>query len=190
MPHIFLYHLYNLFVMRGLVKSLVLLFVALAMFSCTEVKNDYTPYISFSAFLHNPVIVNDSIVGCKDSLAAAYDASLNSYVLDTLPLNDTVLFMVGFGSRGNDLTAAIISADTFSLKMHYSVVGDIKAALASKSKPENGELYFVSGYNFVLFPVTYVARKAGVHKMTFTVRSDSKFSPVSYTFLQPVAAAE
>ena len=164
----------------------MLLVAAVSLFSCTETHNDYTPYISFSAFLHNPVIANDSIVGCKDSLSAVYDASLNSYLLDTLPLNDTVLLMVGFGSRGNDLTAALISADTSALKMSYLLSGDISKALDGESNTGEGKLYFVKGYNFVLFPVTYVARKTGTHKIGFTVQSDSKFSPVSYTFLQPV----
>ena len=172
--------------MRKLINCLVVvLAVAIAMVSC-KTKSDYTPYISISSFLLNPEYENDSIVGCEDTVKVAYDASLDCYVLDTVSVSDTVVFVAGFGSRCNDVLSATITADTMSMAFRYRLNDDSHAALQPSSSEKDMKLYFNSGYNFVCFPVTYIPKKPGAHKVTFTVTSDSKFSPATVVVMQNV----
>lgn len=172
--------------MRKFVSCLFIASVlALAMVSC-KTKAEYTPYISLSAFLLNPEYKNDSIVGCEDTVMVAYDASMGCYVLDTVSVSDTVVFVAGFGSRGNDLLSATITADTMAMAFRYKLNDDIHAALQPSSSEKDMKLYFNSGYNFVCFPMSYIPKKQGAHKVTFTVTSDSKFSPATVIVVQNV----
>ncbi|MBQ4507512.1 MAG: hypothetical protein II970_01260 [Paludibacteraceae bacterium] len=173
--------------MRTLIRLMLVPMVACLLFSCSKATADYTPYISFSAILRNPVTSHDSIIGCEDTVYTAYDSSISAYMLDTIALSDTVVFMAGFGSRGNDLTAALINFDSSAISLRCNLAKEIKAVLdTTKTDEQTAQLYFIPGYNFILFPITYSPKKAGVHKLVFQVRSDSKFSPVSYTLMQPV----
>ena len=173
---------------RFLYFLLVVASVVCLLGSCKNTDNaEYTPYISFSVFLRNPVFSHDSIVGCEDTLRIAYDSSSNKYLLDTVSLSDTVVFVVGFGSRGNDLKAALVTYDSAALAMRCDLSKEIEEVLTEQSDVRKTQLYFVKGYNFVLFPMGYKPRKAGVHQMVFEVQSDSKYSPVKHTLVQPVS---
>ena len=173
--------------MRTLLRLILIPTAACLLFSCSKATADYTPYISFSAILRNPVISHDSIVGCQDTVYTTYDSSLSAYILDTISMSDTTYFMVGFGSRGNDLTAALITFDSTAVNLRCHLADEIKAVLdTAKTNEQAAQLYFIPGYNLVLFPIAYTPKKTGVHKLIFQVKSDSKFSPVSYTLMQPV----
>lgn len=176
--------------MRKLIFScLFAALCVLGLFSCTT-KSEFTPYISFSSFLRNPVLSGDTIIGCQDTIQIAEDSQLKAFVLDTIGLGDTAVFVVGFGSRGNDLISATIETDTMAMSFRCSLNDVIRGVLRPSSSEKDMRFDFVSGYNFVSFPVFYVPKKMGAHKMVFTVNSDSKFSPVSYTIIQYVAAKE
>ncbi len=173
---------------QSFISFVVLLSVlATGMSSCKKSKDHYVPYISFSAFLRGPQFSNDSIVGCKDTVTFKLDSVTNKYVADTIAVGDTVLFLVGYGSRGNDLVSARLSADTTALRFIYTVSDEVRDVLKAESKPEEGLLYFNAGYNFVIIPTVYIARKSGSYDMVFTVTSDSDYSPVSLTVVQPVS---
>jgi len=157
------------------------------LFSCKKGSVDYTPYIQFSAILRNPVIDKDTLRSCQDTVNINYDSSISAYMLDTISLSDTTYFMVGFGSRGNDLTAALITYDTAAINLKCHLADEIEAVLDTALTDEStAQLYFIKGYNFILFPVTCTPKKAGVHKLVFQVKSESKYSPVSCTLMQPV----
>ena len=173
---------------KAIVPIFIVLFV-FCLFSCKQSKVDYEPYISFSAFLRNPVfssVKQDSIVGCQDSVNLVYDETKNLFLADTLMVNDTVVLLAGFGGRGNDLVSVSVSADTSKLKIWYEMSSDILRVLTDESDPAAGEWVFKGGYNYVMFPVWYVARKAGSSNLVFNVKSDSQYSPVKVTVVQPV----
>ena len=172
---------------QSFISLFILLLSVAGMFSCKKTKTDYEPYISYSAFLRNPRFSHDSIVGCQDTVLLSYDNASGSYLADTIELFDTVLFVVGFGSRGNDLEWVTIETDTTMLQMSYSYSKEIYDVLDTEgSKPEAGTLSFKSGYNFVMFPVQYTALKSGSANLKFTVASDSQYSPLSLSIIQPV----
>ena len=160
---------------------------ACLLFSCNKTTADYTPYIQMSAIFRNPVILHDSVIGCQDTILTTYDSSLKCYVADTISLSDTAFFMVGFGSRANDLTAALITFDSSAVSLRCNLADEIRAVLDTATREATAQLYFIPGYNFVMFPISYSPKKADTHKIVFEVRSDSKFSPVSCTLLQPVS---
>ena len=176
--------------MRRLIYSLLIVAVSVTGFvSCKKTNPQYAPYISFSVFLRNPVFSHDSIVGCQDTISLTYDESSGFYLADTLLVKDTVLFLAGFGSRGNDLVSVSVSIPADAFKTEYSVTDDIRSKLTDDSTPEEGKLSFVSGYNYVMFPMKYVALQSGVYKFVFNVVSDSDYSPLSVTVVQPVKEA-
>lgn len=168
------------------VGAFMLCVVMTSMVSCLTSSVDTTPYVQPSVFLRNPIFVNDQLVGAQDTVKIALDDKLGCYVLDTIHTTDTVMFMMGFGSRLNDLTKAIVDIDKSAIWTSYVVGEEIQKVLTDESNSENGYLVFKPNYNFVAFPIYYSPLKEGSHKMTFTVESDSKFSPVTVTFIQVV----
>ena len=160
--------------------------LAVGVVSCKTSDAQYTPYISVSSFLRGPKLHNDTIIGCRDTVKIAYDQNLGCYQLDTIQVGDTVVFMVGFGSRGNRLLSASIAADTTNMMFRCAPSEDFVKILKDSTSVSNMQFDFTGDHNFASLRVYYTPLKLGTHKMVFTVRSDSKFSPVSMTFMQNV----
>ena len=176
MPHI---------MKKSVIIIISLLALSFAWQACNKVYSDYTPYIKYSDFYVNPIRnSHDSIIGAKDTLMATWKDS--RYLLDTISVNDTVYFGVAFGSYSNNLLGALITFDSTQLAFTLELDKSIKEALLPESDVKNGQLKFQSGYNLVTFPVWYRPLKPGTFDLQFTVESDSKSSPVTYFFRQPV----
>jgi len=170
----------RLFIPLALVMVLVLP-------SCLKNKAEYTPYISFSHFILNPVYHGDTLVWAEDTLNVTINED-DQFVLDTVEVGDTIVFAVGYGSYANDLQAARILVSD-STGMRYSVLLNeaIRSVLVSEQVDGSGvNLELQSGYNYLAFPAGCKILKSGTHRVEFKVESDSKYSPNSYIFLQPV----
>ena len=109
-------------------------------------------------------------------------------MFDTVNVGDTIVFAVGYGSYANDLEAArIIVSDSTGLRYSVRLNEDIRSVLTKEQVDGSGvNLELMSGYNYLAFPVGCKILKSGTHRVEFKVESDSKYSPESYVFLQPV----
>lgn len=195
MPHFRLIRVITLFPNLIMKKFFVLLVASagLMLISCVgDTHSDYTPEIMFSDMYLNPTFHGDTLVSAEDTMAVKYDADLNAYVMtDTLSVTprDSVVFAVRFWSMGNDLIATRINFDTTALNLQITINDEIRQVLAEKSNLRTAQLYYNPGYNMVSFAAGYAPLKEGLHKLEFVVESDSKYSPVSYLFLQPVVTS-
>ena len=162
---------------KSFFRLLSMLLVGVGFAACSlNLPSDYTPRLGAANFL--------SYNGAKvDTLSAIVVDGV--YRLDTIALGDTVSFMALMDSYTNSLVSFTMQADTTLL--HYVFITDsIQRALDNSSRPEEGVLYFKSGYNGAAFPIVYVPQKTGTPKVTLTVESDSKFPTQTLTFVQPV----
>lgn len=152
--------------------------------SCHTNQQDFVPYITTSSFYLNPIYSGDTIIGAQDTfqLKKVDDC----YMLDTISLTDTVVFMVGFGSYANNLTATRVTFDTTQLNMSSKIPQEIRDILLPASDIRNLQLFLNSGYNFLAMPLGYRPLQSGTHQFVFTVESDSEFSPRSVVVKQPV----
>ena len=89
------------------IKSLFsLLLLACVMTSCLDnVESHTTPEMVFGHLYVNPQIVNDTLVGAKDTLGEHYNMELGMTYLDTLQLGDTLMFPALFSSNMNYLVS-------------------------------------------------------------------------------------
>lgn len=110
----------------------------------------------------------------------------SSFKMDTIHVGDTVRFSVALNSYTNTLTGFSAVWDTTALALTLDSIESIRSGLDAASAPEKGILRFNPGYNFAAFPMHYITRKAGVHNLTLTVESDSKYSPSVLKLMQPV----
>ena len=169
--------------MKKITYCLVCL-VLVGLASCGSNQQDYTPYVTTSSFYLNPIYSGDTIIAAQDTLSLHIQD--DHYVLDTISVTDTLVFMVGFGSYANNLTATLITFDTTQLNMSSKIPEEVRKILLPTSDIRNLQLYLNSGYNFLALPMGYRPLKSGTHRVTFTVESDSEFSPRSLVIDQPV----
>lgn len=170
---------------RFVFVSLVILAGVLS--ACSSRQASYTPYILHSHFYLNPVYSGDSIVAAQDTLdSVAVSPSDGYYHLKPIHLGDTVVFVAGFGSVANDLIAARMNVDTLSLLQSARIGDDFRAILLPESDEKHIQLLFKPGYSFAALRVGYRPIKVGEHTIELVVESDSKFSPQSQIFKQPV----
>jgi len=158
--------------------------LTITMFSCINESSSFTPDLSFSYFLLNPVYEGEKIVSAEDTLYLT--ARENYFVLDTIDVEDTVVFMVACCSYENDLIALRVNFDTTQLNMNAKVVEETKKALLSTTDYRNLQFYINPGYNTMYMPFGYSPVQSGSHQFSVVVESDSKYSPNSTTFCQPV----
>lgn len=151
--------------------------LSLALASCAlENGSQYTPRLGVANFLcYNS--------GPADTLHATFVD--NMYRVDTIAVGDTVRFVVLMDAITNNLVSFTFEADSNTLG-YKLMVDSIVPALDLSSVVQDGLLYFKNGYCAAMFPIEYVARKAGAPKVTLTVESDSKFPKQSMSFVQPV----
>ena len=145
-------------------------------------RNDYTPSLYTSCFfIHYP----DSTAG--DTLGVHYMGESGTWQADTIAQGDTVRFVVGVNSYANNLVSFGMTWDTAAMCVELYAIDSIRPGLNMDSTNAGaGLLVFKPGYNYASFPVRYTPRKAGVHKVTMTVTSDSNFPTSSLSFTQPV----
>ena len=152
--------------------------------SCGTNQLDFVPYITTSSFYLNPIYSGDSIIAAQDTFQLKKVD--DGYMLDTISPMDTLVFMVGFGSYANNLTATRVTFDTTQLDISAKIPEEIRKILLPESDIRNLQLFINSGYNFLALPMGYLPLKSGTHQFVFTVESDSEFSPRSVVIKQPV----
>ncbi len=170
-------------------KSIFISLIVLAgvISACSSRQASYTPYILHSSFYLNPVYRGDSIVAAQDTLDSVAVSPLDGYYhLKPIHVGDTVVFVAGFGSVANDLIAARMNVDTLSLIPSAQMGDDFRAILLPESDTKHVQLLFKPGYSFAALRVGYRPIKTGEHTIELVVESDSKFSPKSQIFKQPV----
>jgi len=167
-------------------RSFLLFSVCVLCLSCKVDQASFTPFIQVSYFYLNPVYLADEIVGADDTLNIVFENGV--YVLDSISKTDKVTFAAAFGSYGNDLTAIRCNFDTTQLAMEAPATqsASFKQVLSPYSDFRNLQLEVNPSYNYVSFPITYRPMESGVYQFELVVESDSKFSPSSITFAQPV----
>jgi len=167
----------NLHVLISLVLPLTLL-------SCSYEEASFSPYIQVSNLYLNPVYLGSSIVSAEDTLQLTIKDGV--YVIDTISMGDKVVFAAAYGSLGNELTACRCTFDTTQLNMWATLGDDFQQILLPGTDLRQIQLLITPGYNYVTFPINYQPLRSGTYDFTLKVESDSKFSPASYTFRQPV----
>jgi len=163
---------------------LISILFPLAFLSCSHEEASYTPFIQVSNLYLNPVYDGDKIVSADDTLQLTFQSGV--YVIDTISVDDKVVLAAAYGSLGNELTACRCTFDTTQLNMWATLGEDFQRILLPETDLRNIQLMIKPGYNYVAFPLNYQPMKSGTYDFTLKVESDSKFSPVSYTFRQPI----
>lgn len=175
-------------------KFFVLISVSVVAFLMTgcldDYQSDYTPEIMISTMYVNPIFVNDSLVGAKDTLGLSYDTKDYAYVMDTLSLGDTLMFSAAYYTVSNNLVAVKINWDTTETALWYTLTADIEKVLTDRSDVAAGQLYFNPGYNLVAFSKYVMPKRDGRTSFSLTVESDSKFSSSSIKFVLPVVKVD
>ena len=151
----------------------LLLLVSLCVVSCKEDKSEFSPRIISSFFLLNN----------QDTLLLKYDSIATVYVLDTIHINDTVNHAIACATYANTLLSVVLTQDGESVKTEVLYDDQILSAVSSSAEEvQNGNLVFNPYYNGVSFPVRMSALKSGRTDITWTVSSDSKYSPSMLKF--------
>lgn len=166
------------------------LFIALSLMlfgltSCLDnVKTDYSPEVYTSFIVKNG----------HDTLGMTYDGETKLSSLDTTLVGDTLRFYVAFDALGNSLTGAKIIWDTTYINLTISFDGSdqtVLSAIKDTAQAKLGNFMFEPNYiRAVAIPVRCIMQKAGNPSLTFTVESDSQFSPVTRLFYCPIADRE
>ena len=173
-------------------KSLFsVLLLACVMTSCLDnVESHSTPEMGFGLLYVNPIFVNDTLVGAKDTLGEHYNLELGMSYLDTLQLGDTLMFPAAFASRMNYLVSINATYDTTRVNLWFGVNMDnesVKKVLLESSKPEKGILLFnPTCMRYVEFPIYIAPTEAGSYPIKISVISDSKYSTRHAIFTLPV----
>jgi hypothetical protein len=137
--------------------------------SCNlDSMSNYTPRISF---LQAPVLQNG------DSLHIKYTSTEDEFLLDTVSVGDTVMFVLHLNAYSNNITNFMLtqSADSVS-----RLVLPEKSSLDSITLPTSdykaGKFVFKPNYSMMVFSFGYVAKsptKTG--KLSVYLESDAKF---------------
>ena len=164
-------------------KRYILFFVAITLFF-TSCKWDEEPQYS-------PAISNSYIIAFRaDSLhtrdTLQFHLINDEYVLDTIAVNDTVLYYVGLDAVTNQLTSFVVTTDTALLSLKLLINSEFQQALEATSDPDNGRLDFKAGYRAAALPIRYIAKKSGSAKTMMKLSSTSKYSPSEVAFFQPI----
>jgi len=166
-----------------------ILFGILIFSSCNlDNMSNYTPKISFfrAATLQN-----------GDSLYIKYTNTDGEYLMDTISVGDTVLFILHLNAYANNLKSLLItqSADSVS-----RLVLPQKSSLDSITLPISdynvGRFVFKPDYSIMIFSFGYVAKSpTNNSKLGITLESDAKFatdlmgkSTHSFKLITPIKA--
>jgi len=162
----------------------LLVLVALCSWSCKQSTAEFTPYIQVSYFYLNPVFEGEKIVSAADTLSVRFMDG--AYVIDSINRDDKVVFQVHYGSYANELVAARIVFDTTQLNMYPKLSQELQSVLLPSSDVRNIQLYINPGCNGLSFPVIYQPMQSGTFQFGLICESDSKLSPCSMQYKQPV----
>lgn len=148
------------------------LLMSLFMCSCLDgAKSDFTPQIMTSIFLRNG----------QDTLRLKSD-STGIYTLDTLAVGDSVRYAIRCETYSNDLLSVSLKQEGTSVKNEVVADNVLASVILPSSNVESCKLDFINGLNGIQFPMLMTAQAEGSAVMTFTVESDSKFSPANIQF--------
>mgnify|MGYP006864371618 FL=1 len=167
-------------------QLLVFFCVLIAFSSCNwNTEPQYSPEIYGSHFYVNPVFEGDSLVSAKDTLSLSYDSEDGTYDLDTVYVGDTITFASVFYSVNSNLVSVNIDWDSTKMNMWYTLPNSVEKVLTSQTNLEDGDLYFVPGYNRLSFPISFTPLVKGGMTFSLTVESDSEFPETSVLFYVP-----
>ena len=155
----------------GMRKLLVVSLLGLVLSSClNKAQSDYTPLIYVSEFVRLDSIKNDTL--------RIRQSDEGQWRLDSLAVNDTLLFAAGFDAVWNNLQSVRLLWDTSEISVWVNDLGDIAPVLLDSSDTLTCRFEFPVGYNFVSLPFVCSPKKTGKTTIRFHLETDSKFSPV------------
>ena len=139
----------------------------------------------------NPQFKNDTLVSFKDTLDLFYDNEEDAYVLDSVFLGDTIMFVGIFDAVVNNLVAVEMKWDTTEMDLWYLTTADIDKALLKTDTVGNltCTMRFNPGYNRVTFPIYFTPKERGGMKLKLSVESDSDFPMHSVLIYIPAIEA-
>lgn len=130
--------------------------------------SNYTPRISFlrAATLQN-----------GDSLNIKYTSTEGEFLLDTVSVGDTVMFLLHLNAYSNNLTKFMLSQSADSVSR---LVLPEKSSLDSITLPTSdykaGKFVFKPNYSMMVFSFGYVAKSpTNTGKLSVYLESDAKF---------------
>ncbi len=162
-----------------MIKKLFPVFLlSLTLVSCLDsIDSDYAPQLVFpTTFFRNTT----------DSVRLRQDAE--GLRLDTIALGDTIRFYVGFDALGNTLQQAQVSWDSIATDLTFTVSDGLQNILLPTSDITKGVFDITSNpkVRAISLLVEFVAIQKGTPIITFTVRSDSKYSPSQIKLKTPI----
>ena len=167
---------FTLSIMKRL-NYILLTLLSIILVGCLDkTTSNYTPRIANSVFIHNN----------KDTLLLHVNSDGSQIVLDTISVGDTVNVVAAYTSVGNNLTSAQVAWDSTYMNLKLKLFDDVREVMLETSDSLHGIINLPVGYYYLTLPIEFRALKAGSPNLTFTVESDSKFSPVTRTIIVPI----
>ncbi len=156
-------------------------FVLCAAVTLTSCFKDYDAQYTPQVYPHP-----QSAIVCNSTDTLAITTSNGSWQLDTIQVNDTVRALMVFDALGNYLLTARITWDTVYADLNIGKLDSINSILLPTSDPKAGVFHLPTGYQGLVLPIEYIAKKAGTPELIFTAESDSKYSPAELKFKTPI----
>ncbi len=133
---------------------------------------NYTPSIELGNYIVNQY---------GDSLKLRTTTEVNTYLLDTINIGDTLNFSVILNAYANNVVAISLKQSADSLtRIQLPPVDSLNKVFNAESDYKKGIFALKTNASFVHLPFKYIARAKGNEpKLTITVKSDAMFDNFS-----------
>lgn len=130
--------------------------------------SNYTPTIQLGTYITNQL---------GDTLKLKQTDEINTLLLDTIYVGDTIKFSMVYNSFANNLVSISIKQSADSLtRIKYAPVDSLNMVFGSKSEYNKGNFVIEKKASIVFLPFKYVAMgKGNEAKLSILVRSDAIF---------------
>ncbi len=163
--------------MKKLAFPIIILLVA-TLSSCLNGKYETTPVI-----LIDPLI----FVNADDTIGIVYNTTEAKYSTDTMLLGDTMFITVGFDAVGNNITSGQIKYQSEYAELTVMGAPDLGDDFIPAITDGAYDFTMATGYRGIFLMFRYIPKKTGTALLEFSIRSDSEFSPASFSLLTPIA---
>ena len=168
-------------IMKKIIYLSLPLIMAVVLNSCLTSESDIqeTPLLSVTAIRNS-----------TDTLKIYTTTETNTFRLDTVAVGDSILFFtVMYSGRQNRLTEFKFDFDAEIAEIHLKNTEKLDSIFSPKSDYEKGLFVVNVEANYIWLPVIYIPKTPSSNTtVSFTVKSNSKYSPTTVKLKTPIKA--
>ena len=157
------------------------LIMAVSVGSCLSSGSDMqeTPQLRISAIRNN-----------ADTLKIYPTTEASAFLMDTVETGDSILFFtVMYSGQQNLLTGFNFDFDAEIADIHFKNTEKLDSIFSPQSDYRKGIFIVDMPANYIWLPVIYIPKSPSTNTtVSFTVKSDSKFSPSTILLKTPIKA--